>query len=138
MINQKILEVLTKHRGFYNLDESVNAFVQQSTVNTGLCHIFIPHTSASLLIMENWDSTVLKDLEAFMSRLVPDGDAIFQHTVEGLDDMPAHVRTALTQTAVSIPIMDNKLALGTWQGIFLWEHRLKPHRRNIIVTLVKN
>ncbi|HVV67719.1 MAG TPA: secondary thiamine-phosphate synthase enzyme YjbQ [Gammaproteobacteria bacterium] len=138
MANQKFLEVQTKHRGFYNLDEAVNDFIQQSTVHTGLCHIFIPHTSASLLIMENWDSTVLKDLEAFMSRLVPDGDAIFQHTIEGLDDMPAHVRTALTQTAVSVPIIDNKLALGQWQGIFLWEHRLKPHRRNIIVTLIKN
>ncbi len=137
MAHQKILEILTKHRGFYSLDEQISAIVGKSDINAGLCHIFIPHTSASLLVMENWDSTVLKDLEAFMSRLVLDGDSIFQHTVEGIDDMPAHVRTALTQTAVSVPIIDGKLALGTWQGIFLWEHRLKPHRRKIIITLIK-
>ncbi len=136
MFHQKTLEISTTHRGFYNLDEQISTIVQKSDIKTGLCHVFIPHTSASLLLMENWDSTVLTDLEAFMSRLVPDGDNIFQHTVEGLDDMPAHVRTALTQTAVSVPIVNGKLALGTWQGIFLWEHRLKSHQRNIIVTLI--
>ncbi len=136
MTQQKILEVLTKGRGFYNLDEQIKTIVELATVTTGVCHIFIPHTSASLLIMENWDPMVLRDLEAFMTRLVPDGDPLFQHTVEGLDDMPAHVRSALTQTAVCVPIINKKLALGKWQGIFLWEHRLKSHRRNFIVTLI--
>jgi len=136
MTYQKTFQVPTQGRGFYNLDRFVQAIVTESSVASGLCHIYIPHTSASLMITENADPTVLKDLEAFMSRLVADGDAIFQHTTEGIDDMPAHTRAALTQTAVSIPILKHRLAIGTWQGIFLWEHRLKPHRRELITTII--
>ena len=136
MAQQAKLQIATNGRGFYNLDKKISAIVAESGAEAGLCHVYIPHTSASIIISENADPTVSKDLEAFMSRLVPDGDPIFQHIAEGKDDMPSHVRSVLTQTAVSIPIVNYSLALGTWQGIFLWEHRLKGHRRDIIVTIL--
>jgi secondary thiamine-phosphate synthase enzyme len=136
MAYQDTLEITTRGRGFYNLDQSVLDVVRKGKISAGLCHIYIPHTSASIIISENADPTVLKDLEAFLSRLVPDGDAIFQHIAEGKDDMPAHGRSVLTQTSVTVPIVNHDLALGTWQGIFLWEHRLKAHRRHILVTLL--
>ena len=101
----------------------------------GLCHIFLRHTSASIIISENADPDVLRDLETFMSAVVPDGDGRFLHTAEGEDDMPAHIRAVLTQTSVTIPITNSQLALGTWQGIFLWEHRKSAHTRNITLTL---
>lgn len=139
MIYQQSLEINTVHgRGFYPLDKFIHQFIKDSHVTAGLCHIYLPHTSASLMITENADTTVLKDLEAFMRRLVPDGDSLFKHTAEGRDDMPAHIRAALTQTAVSIPIIDHVLALGTWQGVFLWEHRLKAHRRKIFLSVLSN
>lgn len=102
----------------------------------GLLTLYIPHTSASLLINENYDSDVVADLERFFMRLVPDGDALFEHTVEGPDDMPAHVRSALTQTHLSIPVMGGRAALGTWQGIFLYEHRRMPHTRRVLLHLI--
>lgn len=136
MSQQAKLQILTKGRGFYTLDDEICAIVAKSNAETGLCHIYIPHTSASIIISENADPTVSKDLEAFMLRLVPDGDPLFQHIAEGDDDMPSHIRSVLTQTAVSIPIVHHSLALGTWQGIFLWEHRLKAHRRDVIVTVL--
>jgi secondary thiamine-phosphate synthase enzyme len=116
----------------------VRSVVEASGITTGLCHLFIRHTSASLLINENADPDVLRDLETFMSDLVADGDSRFIHTAEGPDDMPAHVRCALTQTSLSIPVMDGRLALGTWQGIYLWEHRHRPHDRQVVVTVVFN
>jgi secondary thiamine-phosphate synthase enzyme len=109
--------------------------VQKADVDAGLCHVFIRHTSASLMLCENADPDVLRDLESFMSRLVPDGDPMFVHTAEGPDDMPAHVRSVLTQSNLTIPIVDGRCALGTWQGIFLCEHRHVPHRRKIVVTI---
>ena len=134
MITQHKLQILTEGRGFYPLDHFLKPLVKN--ISAGLCHIFIPHTSASVIISENADPQVLKDLEAFMERLVPDGDRLFKHIAEGQDDMPAHVRSVLTQASVSTPIIDGQLALGTWQGIFLWEHRLKAHHRDIIVSLI--
>lgn len=104
-------------------------------VRQGLCHVFVHHTSASLMLCENADPTVLRDLEAFMARLVPDGDPLFRHTTEGPDDMPAHVRSVLTQSAVSIPVCEGRCLLGTWQGIYLWEHRRYGHERQVTVTV---
>lgn len=107
----------------------------QSSVSVGVCHVFVPHTSASLLLNENWDPDVQRDLEAFFARLVPDGDSLFIHTSEGPDDMPAHVRTALTQSSISIPVTNGQLATGTWQGLYLWEHRTAAHQRRVVVTI---
>jgi len=111
-------------------------WVKSSGLKMGMLTLYVQHTSASLLINENYDSDVLEDLENFFARLVPDGDRLFIHTSEGPDDMPAHVRTALTQTSISIPLIDSRLALGTWQGIFLYEHRTGPHSRNVLLHLI--
>jgi secondary thiamine-phosphate synthase enzyme len=132
---QETLGVATRGRGTYDLSAEVEAVVRRSGVRTGLCHVFVQHTSASLMLCENADPTVRQDLEAFMARMVPDGDPIYQHTMEGPDDMPAHVRTVLTHSGLSIPVTSGRCALGTWQGIYLWEHRRAPHRRRVTVTV---
>jgi secondary thiamine-phosphate synthase enzyme len=134
MIQSKITSA-NPGRGTYDLTTQLNGCVQDSGVDCGLAHIFIHHTSASLIICENADPAVRSDLEAYMERAVPDGDPLFKHTQEGPDDMPAHVRSILTQTALSVPITDGRLALGTWQSIYLWEHRHGPHTRSITVTI---
>jgi secondary thiamine-phosphate synthase enzyme len=126
----------TKGRGFYELTSSVQNLVAESKLTTGLATLHLQHTSASLLIQENADPEVRRDFERFFARLVPDGDPLFQHTSEGDDDMPAHVRTALTSVNLTIPIVKSALALGTWQGIYLWEHRTHPHRRTVVVHLL--
>src|SRR5437867_1996876 len=126
----------TRGRGFYEITGPVAAWVKEQGVRLGLLTLHLRHTSASLLIQENADPEVRRDLERFFSRLVPDGDPLFRHTSEGEDDMPAHVRTALTTVHLSVPISAGRLALGTWQGIFLWEHRLQPHRRCVTVHLI--
>ena len=123
--------ISTRGRGFYEITRNVAAWVKESTVQSGLLTLHVRHTSASLLIQENADPEVRRDLERFFSRLIPDGDPLFQHVSEGEDDMPAHVRTALTAVNLSIPIAGGQLALGTWQGIYLWEHRLEPHTRRV-------
>ncbi|MBT3510822.1 MAG: YjbQ family protein [Nitrospina sp.] len=128
--------VLTRDRGIYCISREVCNWVNQQDIQMGLMTIFIPHTSASLLIQENADPDVLEDLNQFFNRLVPDGDSLFKHQAEGPDDMPAHIRSALTQTQLSIPVSDNKLALGIWQGIYLFEHRTAPHKRMIILHLI--
>lgn len=135
MIRQHELQVATGGRGTYDISGDIQAFVRESGVTTGICQIFIRHTSASLMLCENADPAVLRDMESFMSRTVPDGDAMFTHTSEGPDDMPAHVRSVLTQSDLSIPITGGRCALGTWQGIFLWEHRYRAHRRRVLVTI---
>jgi len=135
MIRQQTISVHTQGRGTYDISDKVDAVVVASDVRIGLCHLFIQHTSASLILCENADPTVRRDLDAFMARLVPDGDKLFLHTDEGDDDMPAHVRTILTQSHISIPIGHGRCALGTWQGIYLWEHRTDPHHRKVIVTV---
>ncbi len=135
MIEQRELEVETRGRGIYPCTSEIQAFVSSSGVSVGMLSVFIRHTSASLVLSENADPDVLVDLEAFMSRQVPDGDPIYRHTAEGPDDMPAHVRSVLTQSDLNIPVRDGRCALGTWQGIFLWEHRRAPHRRRVFLTL---
>jgi secondary thiamine-phosphate synthase enzyme len=120
-------------RKLYDITPQVTHWVNTLGLETGLLTLYIQHTSASLLINENYDSDVLVDMEAFFNRLVPDGDSLFIHTVEGKDDMPAHVRTALTQTSLSIPIMRGKVALGQWQGIFMFEHRHAAMTRHVLL-----
>lgn len=132
------LEVATRGRGIVDITAQVQTIVGRSGVKAGLCHLFIHHTSASLLITENADPEVHRDLERFMARLVPDGDPMFQHNDEGPDDMPAHVRAVLTQTSIAVPVHNGRCDLGTWQGIYVWEHRHAAHRRRVTLTLLGN
>ncbi len=138
MLRQTVHEIAipTKGRGFTNFTAEVERLVAAAGFKTGLATLHLQHTSASLLIQENADPEVRRDLERFFARLIPDGDPLFRHTCEGEDDMPAHVRTALTAVNLSIPITGGSLALGTWQGIYLWEHRTHPHRRTVVVHLL--
>lgn len=138
MLRQLLTEITiaARGRGLYEITSEVQERVAEAKMHTGLCTLHLQHTSASLVIQENADPDVRRDLDAFFSRLVPDGDPIFIHTVEGDDDMPAHVRTALTTVNLSIPIADGRLTLGTWQGIFLWEHRHRSHRRTIALHIL--
>ena len=135
MIVRDELRIETQGRGTYDLSEDVQRVVATSGINTGICHVFICHTSASLMLCENADPAVMRDLETFMSRQVPDGDPMFTHTAEGPDDMPAHVRSILTQSDLNLPVSAGRCALGTWQGVYLWEHRHAPHSRRVIVTV---
>lgn len=136
MFHRGELNVATTGRGTYDITHAVAAIVGSSRAREGLATIFIHHTSASLIICENADPSVRKDLEAFAARLVPDGDKLFSHDDEGPDDMPAHVRTVLTQTSIGVPIVGGAMSLGTWQGLYLWEHRTSPHRRRVTVTVI--
>jgi len=136
MYHAKELTVATRGRGFYDITDEVQRAVAESGAREGLCTLFLHHTSASLLLCENADPDVRRDLEAFFSRLVKDGDPIFRHDAEGPDDMPAHVRTVLTQNSLSIPVKGGGAHLGTWQGIFVWEHRTSPHHRRVTVSVV--
>ena len=136
MFHRGELTVATKGRGTYDITRDVAAIVDASAAHHGLATVFIHHTSASLIICENADPSVRHDLETFAAKLVPDGDRMFTHDAEGDDDMPAHVRSILTQTSIGIPITNRKLALGTWQGLYLWEHRTSPHRRSVSVTVI--
>lgn len=129
------LTVATSGRGLLDITRDVAREVAASSVSDGLCTLFVQHTSASLVIQENADPDVCRDLEAFFRRLVPEGDALWTHTAEGPDDMPAHVRAALTQTHLSIPIVSGSLALGTWQGIYLWEHRRRGSNRRVLAHI---
>ena len=135
MIRQSEIRVDTRGRGTYDFTRDVQDAVRASGIQTGLCHLFIRHTSASMMLCENADPAVRRDLETFMSRQVPDGDPMFTHTAEGPDDMPAHVRSVLTQSDLNIPVRDGRCALGTWQGVYLWEHRTAPHARRVMVTV---
>lgn len=135
MFAQHVLRIETSGRGTYDISGDVQRVVSEAGIATGICNVFIRHTSASLMLCENADPAVMRDLETFMSRQVPDGDPMFTHTAEGPDDMPAHVRSVLTQSDLNLPIADGRCALGTWQGIYLWEHRVRPHSRSVVVTL---
>jgi secondary thiamine-phosphate synthase enzyme len=130
------IKIATRGRGFYEFTDQVQSWVSEGRFQSGLLTLQVRHTSASLLIQENADPDVRRDLEAFFSRLVPDGDPVFVHTAEGEDDMPAHVRAALTAVNLSIPVVQGRLALGTWQGIYLWEHRHAPHQRRIALHCI--
>ena len=138
MLRQSVheLTVPTRGRGFTDITREIAALVLQAGLQTGLATLHLRHTSASLLIQENADPEVRRDFERFFARLAPDGDPLFQHTCEGDDDMPAHIRTALTTVNLSIPIARAALVLGTWQGIYVWEHRTAGHRRELIVHLL--
>ncbi len=134
MIIQQQISISTRGRSTTNITAQLQAFVADSGIRSGLCHAFIHHTSASLIITENADPDVRRDLEYYLSKLVQDGDAGFLHVLEGEDDMSAHIRTVLTQTEITIPIINGRCGLGTWQGLFLWEHRSHPHTRKITLT----
>jgi secondary thiamine-phosphate synthase enzyme len=135
-IHQDALRVESRGRGTYDVTRAVEAIVAASGIASGLATVFVHHTSASLILCENADPLVRRDLEAWLARAVPDGDPLFEHTAEGPDDMPAHVRSALTQTSLGIPVRAGRLDLGTWQGIYLYEHRRAGHARRISVTVL--
>jgi secondary thiamine-phosphate synthase enzyme len=132
---QETLEITTRGRGTQNITRDIQEAVGRSGVDTGLCHVFLRHTSASLILCENADPDVRHDLEAWFARAVPDGDPRYRHDMEGPDDMPAHIRAILTNMDLTLPVTAGRCALGTWQGVFLYEHRHHGHRRQIVVTV---
>jgi secondary thiamine-phosphate synthase enzyme len=134
---QQLLKISTTGKSLYKITPKIEAIVAQSGVETGLCTLFLRHTSASLIIQENADPDVLKDLANFMAKLVPESDR-YIHSAEGADDMPAHIRTVLTHTSEQIPIAQGQLVLGTWQGIYIWEHRQRSQFRELIVHIAGN
>jgi secondary thiamine-phosphate synthase enzyme len=135
MIEQQTITVQTQGRETINITREVEQVLRSSEIGQGLCHVFVHHTSASLIITENADSDVRRDLENYIAKLVLDGDPAYLHDQEGPDDMAAHIRSVLTQSEITIPVQAGRLALGTWQGLFLWEHRYRAHRRNLTITL---
>lgn len=136
MLNQQKLRFSTSGRGTYNITSQISEAIEKSGIRNGICHLFIQHTSASLILCENADPSVRTDLDNYMARLVKDGDSLYTHTAEGADDMAAHIRTTLTQSSLSIPLTKGRCDLGIWQGIYLWEHRTIPHKRNIALTVM--
>ena len=134
--HQAILTFSTRGRGTLDITEAVAGVVQQAGIEVGLIHVFVQHTSCSLLITENADPDVRRDLETVAARLAPDGNPAYRHDAEGPDDMAAHARSMLTHTGLSVPVGGGRLLLGTWQGIYLWEHRTSPHRRAVVVTVL--
>lgn len=133
-IEQYFFAFNTPGRGTQDITSKIKTALANTRLQHGLCHLFIKHTSASLMVCENYDIQVRDDLEHFLLRLVPDGDPLFQHVIEGKDDMPAHIRTLLTQTSLTLPLQNGELALGTWQGIYLYEHRYQPQERHVVLT----
>ena len=127
------LNISVECQGLHDITLPVASIVSNTAVDEGICHVFIQHTSASLLIQENYDASAKRDLESWLNRLVPEDDSLYTHTLEGPDDMPAHIKSALTACSLTIPVLSGKLALGTWQGIFLWEHRHSAGNRKLLV-----
>lgn len=136
MYRSETISVTTRGRGFTDVTAHLQRFLAESGADEGLCTVFCHHTSASLIVCENADPDVRRDLESFFGRLVKDGDPLFAHDAEGPDDMPSHVRTVLTQSSLSIPVRGGRALLGTWQGVYLWEHRTHPHERRLTVSIV--
>jgi len=134
-MSQGSLEIRTTPKSFLDITSQVQDFVTKSNIQNGVCHLFIKHTSASLVIQENYDPSVRQDFETIFSKLVPE-DFPYVHNMEGKDDMPAHIRSALTSTSEAVPVMNGKLSLGTWQGIYLWEHRDQAHNRIVMISMV--
>ncbi|MDI3282078.1 secondary thiamine-phosphate synthase enzyme YjbQ [Polyangium sp. 15x6] len=134
-VHQKTLDIRTRGRGLYDVTSAVAAVLDDAGITIGLCSLFLQHTSASLVVQENADPAVLRDLDRWMARVAPDG-AGYEHDAEGPDDMPAHIRAAITSTSLTIPVTAGKLALGTWQAIYVWEHRTSPHTRRLVITLL--
>ena len=135
MFEQQTITVQTSGRATIDITRDVESVLRSTAITRGLCHVFIHHTSASLIVTENADDDVRRDLENYISRLVSDGDPAYLHDQEGPDDMAAHIRSVLTQTEISIPVQAGRLMFGTWQGLYLWEHRLQAHRRKLTVTI---
>lgn len=135
MFEQQTLSIQTRGRATIDITGQIDALLRATPLQQGLCHVFVHHTSASLIITENADADVRRDLETYISKLVVDGDPAYRHDMEGPDDMAAHIRTVLTQSEITIPVRDGRLALGTWQGLYLWEHRYQAHRRSLTVSL---
>ena len=135
MLHQDQFSISTKGRGTYEVTDEVQQIVQRAKIEIGLCHVFVHHTSASLMLCENADPTVRHDLESFMAKVAPDGDPMYRHTLEGPDDMSSHIRSVITATGLTIPVSGGRCNLGTWQGIYLWEHRTSGHRRKLTVTV---
>ena len=135
IMKQKHIHIETRGRGTYEISKDIQQVIEANNFQSGLCHLFLQHTSASLILCENADTTVRDDLENFMARIAPDGAPEYNHDMEGPDDMPAHIRTILTQNSLTIPVLNGRCALGTWQGIFLWEHRTMGHKRKLVITL---
>jgi secondary thiamine-phosphate synthase enzyme len=135
-VMQQELSIATRGQGTYEITDQCEAILRRSGLRRGVLTVFCRHTSCSLVLMENADPTARRDLEAWLNRLVPEDDPRFEHTLEGGDDMPSHIKMALTRTSESIPFADGRLLLGTWQGIFLWEHRRAPHARSVTVTVM--
>ena len=134
-MSQGTLEIQTKPKSFLDITSQVQNSVANSNIQNGVCHLFIKHTSASLVIQENYDPSVRQDFETIFSKLVPE-DFPYVHNMEGKDDMPAHIRSALTSTSETVPVVNGKLSLGTWQGIYMWEHRDQTHNRKVMVSMV--
>lgn len=134
IVHQRTLEIATRGRGFTDITREIAAVVAESGAAVGICSVFIQHTSASLVIQENADPAVLRDLARWMERLAPESDG-YEHDAEGPDDMPSHLRSAITRTAEVIPVAERRLLLGTWQGVYVWEHRTAPHHRRVVVTV---
>ena len=134
-VSQDLLEFRTDPKSFLDITSHVQDFVTSSDIQNGVCHLFIKHTSASLVIQENYDPSVRQDFETIFSKLVPE-DFPYVHNMEGKDDMPAHIRSALTSTSETVPVVNGKLSLGTWQGIYLWEHRDQTHNRKVMVSMI--
>ena len=134
-MSQGSLKIRTTPKSFLDITSQVQDFVSKSSIQNGVCNLFIKHTSASLVIQENYDPSVRQDFETIFSNLAPE-DFPYAHNMEGKDDMPAHIRSALTSTSEAVPVMNSKLSLGTWQGIYLWEHRDQPHNRKVMVSMV--
>jgi secondary thiamine-phosphate synthase enzyme len=126
----------TRGQGLYEVTDTIASWVEAQHVRTGLVTVFVQHTSASLVLQENADPDVVRDLKDFFARLAPEDDPAYRHTIEGSDDMPAHIKAALTLTQVSVPVLEGRLALGTWQGIYLWEHRVQRHTRRIVLHFI--
>ena len=129
------LTVQTTHQGLHSITQQIDDLVKQSGHDEGICTLFIQHTSASLTIQENADPSARHDLERWLNRLVPENDPMYTHVSEGPDDMPSHIKAILTSTSLAIPVLDGRLALGTWQGVYLWEHRRQPHQRRLVIHL---
>jgi secondary thiamine-phosphate synthase enzyme len=135
VVTHQILRIRTNGKGLYEFTAQVEAFVAKTGQQNGLVNLFVQHTSASLLIQENADPDVQRDLKAYFERLVPENDSLYVHTMEGPDDMPAHVRSAITPVNLTIPLLEGQLGLGTWQGIYLFEHRRSPHTRQVVISI---
>jgi secondary thiamine-phosphate synthase enzyme len=134
-MTQQSFSIRTRPRSFEDVTDKIEAVVRASGARVGICNVFLRHTSASLLICENADPAVGRDLERFMQRIAPDGDPQHEHHAEGPDDMPSHIRSTLAGVSLALPVRDGRLGLGTWQGVYVWEHRTSPHQREIVVTV---